>query len=365
MAVNLALAARAPLVAAAFVALVAGAAGGLARLGFPIAVTAPAIAWHGVLMASGFFATLIALERAVALAKGWAYAAPAATGAATLALVVGQPTVAFALFVAGSVLFVAASVTVWLRQQAVHTGLLALGSLALLAANIGLVCGAPPQAVAPSWLAFFVLTIGGERLELSRLLRIPGAARLLFAAFSAALLAASLAAFVALQPAIRAMGALMVACALWLARHDIATRTVRAGSLTRYIALCLLAGYVWLAIGGASLALAPRTDAPAWDLGLHAVMIGFVFSMVFGHVPVILPAVLRIAFPYRGVLYVPLVALHLTLAVRIVGDAMGSAPLRAAGGAGNVASIALFVLTALALGTSASMGKRARDRRAA
>ena len=35
------------------------------------------------------------------------------------------------------------------------------------------------------------------------------------------------------------MGGLMVAMALWLARYDLALKTVRSTGLTRYIAVCL------------------------------------------------------------------------------------------------------------------------------
>jgi len=55
----------------------------------PRVVAAPpaGIAWHGALMASAFFGTLISLERAVALGRLWAYAAPLACGAGGVALV--------------------------------------------------------------------------------------------------------------------------------------------------------------------------------------------------------------------------------------------------------------------------------------
>lgn len=48
----------------------------------------------------------------------------------------------------------------------------------------------------------------------------------------------------------------------------------------------------------------------------------------------------------------PLALLQATLALRVAGDLMGSAALRAAGGAGNATAIALFILAAagLALG---------------
>ncbi|TAK47346.1 MAG: hypothetical protein EPO27_06975 [Betaproteobacteria bacterium] len=357
--------ARAPLLVLGFIALVAGTLGGLVRLGVTLPAPAAGIAWHGALMASAFFGTLIALERAVAIGRLWGYAAPAANGAGGAALLLGAWTAAFVLFVLGAALFTLASASIWLRHRALHTGVLALGALALLIANLALAAGRPLEMVAPSWLAFFVLTIGGERLELSRLAPVPRSARIAFAAVALALLAAAAGAAFAPQAALHILGLLLFATALWLARYDIATRTVRAKGLTRYIALCLLAGYAWLALGGAVLAATGGFAAGRefWDAALHAVLAGFVFSMVFGHAPVILPAVLRIALPYHAALYAPLALLHATLALRVAGDLAASAPLRAAGGSGNAAAIALFILTAATLALSAAARRRSATAR--
>ncbi|MCC6211668.1 MAG: hypothetical protein IT513_11545 [Burkholderiales bacterium] len=354
-------AARAPLLVLGLVALVAGMLGGMARLGIALPAPAWGVAWHGALMASAFFGTLIALERAVAIGRLWAYAAPAASGAGGVALVLGAWQAAIALFVLGAAVFALASISIWHRHRALYTGVLALGALALLVANLGLAAGRPIDAVALAWIAFFVLTIGGERLELSRLMPVSRAAQLAFAALSIAVLGLALCAVAfGYGLAFRLSGALMFAAAAWLVRHDIATRTVRVTGLTRYIALCLLAGYAWLALGGAVLAVTGGAagGTEMWDAALHAILIGFVFSMVFGHAPVILPAVLRIGFPYHAALYAPLVLLHATLAVRIAGDLAAGTPLRAAGGAGNAAAIVLFILTAAAL----VLGGRTRGR---
>ena len=164
--------ARAPLLVLGVVALAAGTCGGLARLGFALPVPASSIAWHGALMASAFFGTLIALERAVAIGRLWAYAAPAANGAGGIALLLGAWPAAFALLVFGAAVFALASASIWFRHRALHTGVLALGALALLIANLGLAAGRPLELVALAWVAFFVLTIGGERLELYRLMPI-------------------------------------------------------------------------------------------------------------------------------------------------------------------------------------------------
>jgi hypothetical protein len=343
---------RAPLLVLGFAALAAAAAGGMVRLGLAVAAPPMGIAWHGALMASAFFGTLISLERAVALGRLWAYLAPLACGTGGVLLLLGQGAAAFALFVAGAALLGVVSFLIYLKQRALHTAVLALGALALLAANVVLAAGAALGAAALGWVAFFVLTIGGERLELSRIARPPAAARRAFAVICALLLAASLAAPWATEGALRATGVLLVAAAAWLWRYDIATRTVRASGLTRYIALCLLSGYAWLALGGAILVFTGPQARALWDAALHAVMLGFVFSMVFGHAPVILPAVLRIALPYRPLLYAPLILLHATLALRVAGDLAASAALRSWGGAGNVAAIALFILSAAGLALS-------------
>ncbi|MCC7487074.1 MAG: hypothetical protein IT529_19050 [Burkholderiales bacterium] len=351
---------RAPLLVLGFLALAAATAGGMARLGFALGAPSAGIAWHGALMAGAFFGTLISLERAVAMGTLWAYAAPLACGAGGVTLLAGHGGAAFALFVTGAALFGVVSLLLFLKQRALHTAVLVLGAVALLGANVALAGGAAPAAAALGWIAFFTLTIGGERLELSRIARPPPAARRVFALIAGALLVASFFAPWAIDAAARAAGVLLVAAALWLSRYDIATRTVRANGLTRYIALCLLAGYVWLAFGGALFALAGASGAPGlWDAALHAVMLGFVFSMVFGHAPVILPAVLRAPLPYRPVLYLPLVLLHATLALRVAGDLAASASLRAGGGAGNAAAIGLFIVTAAVLALSART--RARE----
>jgi len=181
----------------------------------------------------------------------------------------------------------------------------------------------------PWWIAFFALTIGGERLELSRYLKRAPWVRRAFAVLVGLLV---------LSPMVpRALGVVLLLLAVWLVAFDLARVTIRQDRLPRYVAACLLAGYFWLGMAGALIALATRYDA-----ALHAFFVGFVFSMVFGHAPVILPAVLRVRFPYHPVLYLPLALLHASLAVRV----LVSMPL---GAWGNAAAIVLFVLISLSL----------------
>jgi hypothetical protein len=310
-----------------FLSLVFGIAGGLARLS-AFEVPGTAIALHGPLMVSAFFGTVISLERAAALDRPWAYAAPLAAGLGGIALLSGFVATGFSLMILSAAVFVACGVAVMRRQPSLETATLLAGAAAWLAGNVMLFEG---RAAVPWWIAFFALTIGGERLELSRYLKRPPWVRRAFAVLVGLLVLSPMAP--------RALGVVLLLLAAWLVVFDLARVTIRQDRLPRYVAACLLTGYFWLGLAGALIAL-----ATGYDAALHAFFVGFVFSMVFGHAPVILPAVLRTRFPYHPVLYLPLALLHASLAVRV----LVSTPL---GAWGNAAAIALFILVSVSLVT--------------
>src|SRR5690606_25922841 len=99
----------------------------------------------------------------------------------------------------------------------------------------------------------------------------------------------------------------------WLIRHDVARRTIRTTGATRFMAACILAGYLWLAVAGAVLLLGAPEGRPAYDAVVHSVLLGYAFSMIMAHATTILPAVLRVALPYRAAFWVPAALLQLAL----------------------------------------------------
>jgi len=340
---------RPALMVPALLALVAGLWAGLARVGWglpPLDVAAV----HGPLMACGFLGTLIGLERAVALGARWGLVFPALTGLGALALIARVPAPwAPALMVAGSAGLVGASLAVARRQPALHHAVLAAGAVAWLGGNALWVAGWPVFRVVPWWAAFLVLTIAGERLELSRVLLPPRSARAAFAVIAATLLAGVAVSAAWPAPGARLEGLAFLALAAWLWRCDVARRTVRQHGLTRFIAVAMLSGYAWLAVGGVLFAAeaARLVGGPPYDAALHAVFVGFVFAMIFGHAPIILPAVARVAVTWGRGFYAPLALLHVSLALRLGGDLAGAGDVRRWGALLNAAAILLFAATAL------------------
>ena len=143
---------------------------------------------------------------------------------------------------------------------------------------------------------------------------------------------------------VRLLGVGLLAMAIWLLRYDIAGRRIHAGGQARFTAICLMAGYVWLAFAGL-LAIARGTAmaGPVYDALLHSVFVGFSFSMIFGHAPIIFPAVLQIPMQYTPRFYSHLILLHASLLLRVAGDLIPYWPARLWGGLLSALVILLFL----------------------
>lgn len=339
---------RIPLMGVALLSLAGGLWGGLARLGGAWPLPDPdLVLGHGPLMVCGFLGTLISLERAVALRQAWAYGVPVLVGAGGVLLLAGLAPAAGALLVtAGSVGLLAAYVVLLRMQPERFLQVMTLGAGLWLAGNVYWLTGAALFEVVPWWLGFLVLTIAGERLELSRMLQHPPRIERLFLGIALLLTLAITATLGFPDAGWRLAGVALLAMGLWLARYDIARYTVKHTGLTRFIAVCLLAGYAWLGVAGVlAMGYGAVAAGPVYDALLHAVFVGFVFSMIFGHAPIIFPAVLGVTPFYRPVLYAPLVLLHASLLLRFAGDLAGGLTLRRSGGILNAAAILLYLLS--------------------
>ncbi|MHB8491668.1 MAG: hypothetical protein ACYDA6_05575 [Solirubrobacteraceae bacterium] len=338
---------RAPLLALALVALFAGLWGGLQRLGLSLpSGLSTASEVHGPLMALGFLGTLVSLERAVALGRWWSYAAPLAAGLGALAALANPPgSLGPALLTLAGIVLLAAHAILHRNASSAHNAIMGLGALAWCAAAALWLAGADVSRFAPLLAGFLVLTIVGERLELTRTVRLSARARGLLLIAVAVFCAGLVVSVPAEMTGVRIAGVGLIGQAVWLARYDVARRTVRMGGVTRFMACALLAGYVWLAVGGVLwTGYASMVDGPAYDASLHAVFLGFVMSMVFAHAPVIVPAVLRVSLPFHRGFYAHLALLHASLALRLLGgDLAGNLAAWQWGGSLGAVAILLFL----------------------
>lgn len=334
------------LMAFAAAGLLTGLYSGLLRMGLLSGLAAQPVSpmAHGPLMINGFLGTLIGLERAAALGKKWAYGAPVLMAASTVLLLGGVPIAGRLLLLAGSIGLALVMGYLQYLQPRIYHLIMAFGAVSLMAGNIMYLTGRPIFEFVGWWAAFPMLTIFGERLELNRIMRPPKRARQLFAGLILAWIAALTITHFNRPVGWSIASSMLIGIALWLFRYDVARRTIRSAAWTRYSAICLLTGYVWLVAAGIfGLWQGFPTAGPLYDALLHMLFVGFVFSMIFAHASVIIPSLSGKLVPYHFYFYLPLVLLHLFLVARIAGDLLGLYWMRATGSYGNVVAILLFL----------------------
>ena len=441
-----------PFLILAILGLLAGLWAGLMRLGWQLPTLTPSLAMlHGPLMISGFLGTLITLERAVAMKQTWMYLPPLLSGLGwLLATIVPDLPFGVILLTLASLGGVAILTEIVRRENALHTMTMLFGAAAWFTGNLLWMFGWQMYQVVFLWMAFLVLTIAGERLELSRVLRptsfqqtlfsvitaifITGVALALFnlqlgtrlsglgllllplwslrndiawftgnllwmfgwqmyqvvflwmaflvltiagerlelsrvlrpTSFQQTLFSVITAIFITgvalalfnLQLGTRLSGLGLLLLPLWSLRNDIAWRNLRHKlPLTRYIAWCLALGFVWLGVGGGlSLVFGAQVAGPRYDAVLHAVFVGFVISMIFGHAPIIFPAILGAPINFQPAFYFHLGLLHVSLAIRIFADYANLHTLRMWGGLLNELAIFIFIgMTVMSVRKSLSM----------
>ncbi len=341
---------RAPLLALALLLLLTGLWAGLLRLGWAWPpILAPLPLAHGPLMVGGFLGVVIGLERAVGVNQRAAYLVPISAGIGALLTALGVGGIAGPLLItAASIGLVVVMGGIVRLQPTLYTVVLALAAVIWAVGNAVWLLGATIPQVVLAWAAFLILTIAGERLELNRFLRPPRWVSIVFVAPVLLIVIGMLLAVPNFPWGMRVSGAGWLLLALWLLRFDIARRRIATGGQARYMALALLGGFGWLAVGGVLAILHNGAPAgPHYDALLHAVFVGFILSMIFAHVLIIFPAVLQVDLVYHPRFYLPLFLLHASLLLRVVGDLLPWWPARLWGGLLNAVVLLLFLVTVL------------------
>ena len=337
---------RIPIVFLAIVALISAVLAGLARLGIEVPTLFLNItAFHSVLMIYGFFGTVIGLERAIASRRLWSFFAPVVCGISSLIILTGgQVLYASIGFTLAGICFATTTFLIFIQQPAAYTFTLLAGAAL---GPIGFLVMAATQnqgAIIVCGITFLVLTIAGERLELTRFLPPSKYGKYSFLALCLSIIMTTLLTSFDPYRYEPYLGLSYCGLAVWMFVFDIARKTIKKEGITRFVAVCLLCGYAWLLVGGALWAF-PLSDSPYQrDAAIHAITLGFIFSMVIGHAPIIFPAVIRVNIPYSSLFYLPLTILILGLLTRVIGDVNNQLSLLTIGALTNSIAIAIFLI---------------------
>ena len=231
------------------------------------------------------------------------------------------PPLAALLLTLGSAGLVFVFYYILLLQRSLPNLIMAAGAGCWLVGNLLWASDTPIYRLVLWWATFLILTICAERLELGRLVRLTRRQVNWFLGGTAMLIICLAAALVWMQTGTRLVGISLIWLSLWLWQHDLARHTIRSKGLPRFVAACLLSGYIWLGLAGVWCVIAGNPAAGTrYDAMLHMIFLGFVISMIFGHAPIIFPAVLNLQIHFQPIYYLPLVILHASLALRILGD---------------------------------------------
>lgn len=297
-------------------ALLLGISGGANRLGDMTWMLAGAGMQHGVLMVGGFLGTLISLERAMVMKNKWWLLVVLFNGFSILVLVIpGWSFFAFYWQLTGSVGLVLMMYFQSLRHPKPYQYVMSIGAISWMIGNVALITSDFVPAAVPWWIGFLLFTIVGERLELSKFLPTPSYAKIILYILLALFFIGMVMPFH--QSGNWVMGFAAIFIAFWLLHFDMAKIAAKKEKQFKYIGVGLKVGYVWLVLHGLTLCFL-NSHPLFYDLYLHTFFLGFTFSMIWAHAPIIFPMILSIQEkPYHPVLWIGWVVFQLSLLGRL------------------------------------------------
>ena len=334
--------ARLPFILLAILCLLTGLWTGLSRIGWDIYIS-PASAHHGAIMVGGFLGTLIALEKIIPLKKPALFAIPLISAFSVVLFILNQPFFATCLLILASMGLIFVFLHYLKMERSLIYVLMAAGAVQWLIGNVMLLTKQFYPMAFPWWLGFILFIILSERLELMKFLPVSESKKNLFLVFLILFVVGVLISFHGIGNIIA--GISLIGISLWLMRNDLIGITIRKNDLPKFIAISLLAGYTALLLVGI-LFVTSSNEWLAYDAIVHVFFIGFVFSMIFAHGPIILPGVLGSSIkPFHKILYVWLFLLHSSWLLRIFGDAFVNLSVRRISGALSAVAILAYLIT--------------------
>ena len=340
----------------ALVSLVLGMWTGLTRMGWDFRLLKLSLD-HGAIMVGGFLGTLISLEKVIPLKKKFLFLIPAMSGTSVLVFYLGQRDLSFILLILSATALSAVFLYYLIKEKNIIYVLMLAGSLFWLTGNLLLITRSFYPLAFPWWLAFVLFVITSERVELMKFLPVSNKNKMLLIAFLCVYITGVLSSFHGIGYIIS--GGALAAIALWLLRNDLIRISIHKSGLPKFVAVALLCGYSALLLTGVFL-IALNNQALAYDATVHTFFLGFAFSMIFAHGPIILPGVLGISVkPYHKILYLWLLLLHGSWLTRIAADIILNFELRKYSGIAAAISIIGYFAT-MAILTSKSLRRNVK-----
>ena len=295
--------------------LISGLLSGFYRLGLSLP-EAQVYLHHGAIMTGSFLGTVILIERITTMKMKWLYLFPIVNVSSILLFWMDLFSVGYMALSIGSIGLVVVFYIIIVKHADLPHRLMLVGAIAWLIGNLFLLLQSGYQNAILWWMAFLLITIVGERLELIRFLPISKAKRYVLIGFLIFFLIGCWLPFH--LGGKNLMGVMMLMVMIWLLLYDMVRKSIKHPGIHRYTAITLIGGYIWLGITGL-LFIADGSFTVPYDALVHTFFLGFVFSMIFAHAPIILPGILGLSYKfYHPSLYLWVVLLNVSLAFRLM-----------------------------------------------
>ncbi len=306
--------------------LVSGITGGFLRTGCFVFPGQGISMAHGLLMTGGFMGSLISMERNLEMKqKGWAIV-PVLSMSSAVFFILGELTVGLVLLILSSIGLIAMVYFQSMNHPKAGKWMMLIGALCWLTGNL-LVYKSNMIAMGSSWWeAFILLTILGERLQLS-------SERSWANRYLAVLLVLFGIFFFGMFLPFHGNGTIFMGYAIvgigtWFLVSDLHEGVLSNSSENRFCKLAILLGYTWL-IGHGIWLLIGSSHPYFYDVLLHTFFLGFAFSMIWGHAPKLLPLFLNLrGTVFYDKLWWGIMVFEFSLASRMVASILEIPPLR-------------------------------------
>jgi len=329
-----------------FLGLLCGILSGLFRIGWHMPISSIAIE-HGGFILGSFLGTVVLIERVVPMGKKALILFPFLNGLSSVFFILGMRQLAFYMLAIGAAGLVFIYIIILKKHKENYYYLMMLGALCWFTGNILMISKMFYPLASSWWIAFILLTVFGERLELSKFLpKSKGKSLFMYISLGVYFVGLILP-FHSYGSYVQGMGFLLLA--LWLLKYDMIRISIKKPGIHRYLAVNLLAGYIWMIVMALSIFL-PFGGALNYDTLLHCFFLGFTFSMIFAHGPIILPGLLKLPFkPFHNMLYIWTALLQLSILIRVTSNYAVWVDLRKWSGMLSTTAIVFYLVNLIAI----------------